>query len=76
METALDILLLETCLLENLGVRQKVDLCSASLGLADDRQQSVLELLTRLAAGLLVLVNKSVSGDRDGHLFRECIDDT
>ena len=75
MHTALDLVLLETRLLENLRVRQEIDLRSGLLRLTDLREQSVLKLHHRHTALIAVVMNVAVSADLDVHIGGQCIHD-
>ena len=75
MHTALDLVLLETRLLENLRVRQEIDLRSSLLRPADLRKQSVLKLHHRHTALIAVVMNVAVSADLDVHIGGQCIHD-
>ena len=74
MHTALDLVLLETRLLENLRVRQEIDLRSSLLRPADLRKQSVLKLHHRHTALIAVVMNIPLSADLHIHINRQCID--
>ena len=75
VQAALHILFLEAGALENLRVRQKVDSRPGLSGLADDRQQTVYQLLYRHAPLEAVLADLAVLADGDGHALGKRVDD-
>ena len=67
MQTGLQPLLLEACLLEDLRIRDETDLCTGLLRLSDHRKKPVHELRRRLTALVGVLIDLSALIDPHAH---------
>ena len=70
MQSALDLFLFKSYLLENCRIRKKIDTGSGLFGLSDHRKKPILQFYHRNSSLITVVVDRTVTADLYIHISR------